>query len=423
MAKTIRKKTNEGLATAAASAEADHELQMARSQLYKIAQYAIKLHEMMKDVTDPNGIEAWQAAKITKAADYMGAVYHDLDYKIKFEQQGGELGAEPGEIAVGEGKKKYGKMKETSDPYMRKLRSKLSEKAKSKSQQQAAGIALKHKREGTKPEPGTASAEMMSMSKSDLEDYAGTKHKGKPDHVDEKIANEAGRSRDYDSYGTFTGGQDRPGGEPSARDRGIDDDGDQAYLDKKKSREEGTWYLFIDGKLWTSGGKPKAFQGRKEANKVGLAVSKKYPEKKVTLSPNPKAAPQGSTKRAESINNESMPSKLRQKLDNIKSGKLDDELPDLEKKAKKFGNKQIMKAVSDRRASRFENRSSEKYEDWAKKFVKQAQQMPEFKDPYDIANSAGIDADFYETNKKEINRAIKKITGERNIEQFLKTVG
>jgi hypothetical protein len=85
------KKVNEGLADQAASAEADHELQMARSQLYKIAQYSIKLHEMMKQVTDPNGIEAWQAAKITKAADYMGAVYHDLEYKIKFEQEGGEL--------------------------------------------------------------------------------------------------------------------------------------------------------------------------------------------------------------------------------------------------------------------------------------------------------------------------------------------
>ncbi len=179
-------KVNENLTALASTAEADHELQMARSQLYRIAEYAIKLHELLKDVKDPNGIEAWQAAKITKSADYMDAVYHNLEYKIKVEQ-GGELGAEPGEIAVGEGeetkkeKKKYGKMKETSDPYMRHLRTKLKEKATSQSQQQAAGIALKHKREGTKPKKGSASAEMMSMSKSELEKVAGTKHKGLPD--------------------------------------------------------------------------------------------------------------------------------------------------------------------------------------------------------------------------------------------------
>jgi|AntRauTorcE11897_2_1112592.scaffolds.fasta_scaffold08431_5 hypothetical protein len=285
---TNKKKTNEGLTDMAASAEADHELQMARSQLYKIASYAIKLHEMMKQVTDPNGIEAWQAAKITKASDYMGAVYHDLEYKINVEQ-GGELGAEAGEIAVGEGEqKKYGKMKETSDPYVRKLRNQLTEKAKSKSQQRAAGIALKHKREGTNPKEGSAAAEMMSMSKSDLEDYAGTKHKGKPDHVDEA-------SSDYDSYGTFTGGQDRPGGKPSARDRGIDDDGDQAFIDKQKAkkqaREDGAWYIFIDGKVWKKGGKPVEFNGRKHANSVGLKLRDKLDGKQITISPNPDAAP------------------------------------------------------------------------------------------------------------------------------------
>lgn len=66
----------------------------------------------------------------------------------------------------------------------------IGEKAESQSQQQAAGIALKHKREGSKPEPGSASAEMMSMSIAELEKIAGTKHKGLPDKKDESIVRE-----------------------------------------------------------------------------------------------------------------------------------------------------------------------------------------------------------------------------------------
>jgi len=74
----------EGLGELANMAEKDHEVQMARADLYKIAKYAIKLHEMLKNVSEAEGIEGWQQAKITKAADYIGSVYHSLDYEMKF---------------------------------------------------------------------------------------------------------------------------------------------------------------------------------------------------------------------------------------------------------------------------------------------------------------------------------------------------
>ena len=76
----------EDLATLAYKAEADHEVQMARTDLYKIAKYSIKLHEMMKGVTEQEGIEGWVQSKITKAADYIGSVYHYLDYEMKFDE-------------------------------------------------------------------------------------------------------------------------------------------------------------------------------------------------------------------------------------------------------------------------------------------------------------------------------------------------
>jgi len=78
------KAIKEGLADLAYKAEADHEVQMARADLYKIAKYAIKLHDMLKGVDEEEGLEGWQQAKITKAADYMSSVFHNMEYDQKF---------------------------------------------------------------------------------------------------------------------------------------------------------------------------------------------------------------------------------------------------------------------------------------------------------------------------------------------------
>lgn len=310
-----RRKTNEGLADLASSAEADHELQMARSQLYKIAQYAIKLHEMTKQITDPNGLEPWQSAKLTKASDYLSAVYHNLEYNLKFKPNGepaGELGAEAGEIAVGEGqKKKYGKMKETSDPYMLDLRRrlKLSEKAVSKSQQQAAGAALAAKRgETPKSELQGAAKEMAKMSKSDLEDIAGTKHKGLPDKKDEstnemddyflnkydadqkkykkkrqqdKMArySRGGGSRRFTGQAAAGRSQSSSNVDKSERNRGIAQD--------EKPAAMGPVYLVIDGKVWRKNGEPVAMKDVNHARNVAKKILQKSPGKdiKATRSP------------------------------------------------------------------------------------------------------------------------------------------
>jgi hypothetical protein len=61
----------------------------------------------------------------------------------------------------------------------------LAEKAVSKAQQQAAGIALAAKKSGKTPAGKGASAEMAKMSTKELEKFAGTKHKGLPKKVKE----------------------------------------------------------------------------------------------------------------------------------------------------------------------------------------------------------------------------------------------
>jgi len=62
--------------------ELDHEVQLARGQLYKIAKYAIKLHEAFKDVSEVQGLDGWVSAKITEAALAMDDVAHYMEYEL-----------------------------------------------------------------------------------------------------------------------------------------------------------------------------------------------------------------------------------------------------------------------------------------------------------------------------------------------------
>ena len=80
-----KRKMKEGIADLAGSADADHEVQMARSDLYQLAEYSIKLHELLKNVSETQGLEGWVQAKITKSADYIESVFHHLEYKMKAE--------------------------------------------------------------------------------------------------------------------------------------------------------------------------------------------------------------------------------------------------------------------------------------------------------------------------------------------------
>ena len=63
--------------------EPDHEVEMARSELYRAGQAAVALEKMLHHVSEQQGLEGWVQAKITKAADYLESVYHYLDYEMK----------------------------------------------------------------------------------------------------------------------------------------------------------------------------------------------------------------------------------------------------------------------------------------------------------------------------------------------------
>jgi hypothetical protein len=62
----------------------DHEAKMARAQLYKLAKYSAKLFQMIEEGEE---LEGWVQAKITKASDYVSAVYHHLEYEKMAREQ------------------------------------------------------------------------------------------------------------------------------------------------------------------------------------------------------------------------------------------------------------------------------------------------------------------------------------------------
>ena len=55
----------------------DGEVDMARAELLKAAEYATKLFNHLANI---ESLEGWTASKITKASDYLSSVYHALEY-------------------------------------------------------------------------------------------------------------------------------------------------------------------------------------------------------------------------------------------------------------------------------------------------------------------------------------------------------
>ena len=56
----------------------DHEAKMARAELYKLAEYSVKLFKL---IGENDELDGWVQSKITKASDYISSVYHYLEYE------------------------------------------------------------------------------------------------------------------------------------------------------------------------------------------------------------------------------------------------------------------------------------------------------------------------------------------------------
>ena len=170
-----KRQVKEGLSELADVADRDHEVQMARAELYKLAEYSVKLYDLLKGISEAEGLEGWQQAKITKASDYISSVYHSLNYEEKAEGENATVNA-MNTMAMAQA------AKESADPYKSKLHQRLQEKAKSKAQQKFMGM-VHAAQKGEKPASKEVAKVAKSMPKKAAKDYAATKHKGKPEHV------------------------------------------------------------------------------------------------------------------------------------------------------------------------------------------------------------------------------------------------
>lgn len=59
----------------------DHEVQMARSQMYSAAQAAIEIHRLLRDISEIQGLEGWVQSKLTLASQYLESVRDYMKYE------------------------------------------------------------------------------------------------------------------------------------------------------------------------------------------------------------------------------------------------------------------------------------------------------------------------------------------------------
>ena len=109
----------------------DREGAMAKADLYKLANYSLKLFKQMQD---EDQLEGWVQAKITKAADYIASVYHYMEYEMKFSEYGHHLDNSD-TLSEGQRRALKGKLMEAKEK-MKELKKKQATKAKGKKEKE-----------------------------------------------------------------------------------------------------------------------------------------------------------------------------------------------------------------------------------------------------------------------------------------------
>jgi hypothetical protein len=166
-------KVSEAIVDHAGSADSDHEVQMARADLYNIAEKALKLHKILKNISEEEGLQGWQQSKITKAADYMDSVFSSLNYETMSTMATVQTRpASNGSVGVS------ATMSESEVADYKAL----LEKATSKAQQKFMGM-VHAAQTGEKPASKEVAKVAKEMPKKAAKDFAATKHKGLPAHA------------------------------------------------------------------------------------------------------------------------------------------------------------------------------------------------------------------------------------------------
>lgn len=159
----------------------DHEVEMARTDLYALAKNAQTLYKLIKDRSEDEGLMGWQQSYITLASDYINSVKESIEHDIKM-QEASEYGqGEDDRINTGNILDKKPKGPNRVGIQGGEITgTSLAEKAVSKAQQKFMGMVhAAHK--GEKPASKEVAKVAKTMKKKDAEDFASTKHKGLPE--------------------------------------------------------------------------------------------------------------------------------------------------------------------------------------------------------------------------------------------------
>lgn len=84
----------------------DHEVEMAKSDLFQAAKNAKQVYELIHDVTEEEGLEGWVQEKIIKANDYLNTIREYLEGKqLQSEMTGGVIAGGAGNFEEAAGQK------------------------------------------------------------------------------------------------------------------------------------------------------------------------------------------------------------------------------------------------------------------------------------------------------------------------------
>jgi hypothetical protein len=234
----------EGFVEDASDVHADHEVQMARSDLFHAAEDALVLHKLLRNVSEQQGLEGWVAAKITLASDYLKTVREYIEYELM--TAASEQPMLP--IAEGSGSKEKQKTpyRDINSPEYRKAAEKQKEKM---DKEKAAEPGKKLLGKIEKQEVEEAANDYFKRRKDEEDRIAGTKAPAKrtsqqtdyakrraqekkteqgvaeaakwrdPKYKDRLYTQEPGDSDDYDNIGYGYDFPERPENDPGQKRR------------------------------------------------------------------------------------------------------------------------------------------------------------------------------------------------------------
>ena len=234
----------EGFVEDASEVHADHEVQMARSDLFHAAEDALVLHKLLRNVSEQQGLEGWVAAKITLASDYLKTVREYIEYELM--TAASEQPMLP--IAEGSGSKEKQKTpyRDINSPEYRKAAEKQKEKI---DKEKAAEPGKKLLGKIKKQEVEEAANDYFKRRKDEEDRIAGTKAPAKrtpqqtdyakrraqekkteqgvaeaakwrdPKYKDRLYTQEPGDSDDYDNIGYGYDFPERPENDPGQKRR------------------------------------------------------------------------------------------------------------------------------------------------------------------------------------------------------------